>query len=152
MLHVFKGAPVFTKLPEPLGQVKKDETVKLECLVEGLPKPNVSWYVLHMHSLFLDYFFIEFSFRLLNGKELSVKDGVQIEKDVNAGRYTLTIPKVNPSIHSGTIIIKATNTIGSVEHEILLNVFGKYIFCLLIFSFIFSRLFSIELVNIEEFV
>jgi len=32
-------------------------------------------------------------------KETTVKDAVQIEKDVNNNRYVLTIPKANPSIH-----------------------------------------------------
>lgn len=64
-------------------------------------------------------------FRLVNGKELTNKDGVQIEKDLANNKYSLTIPKANPSIHAGTITIKATNTIGSVSHDLILNILGK---------------------------
>ena len=64
--------------------------------------------------------------RLLNGKELTNKDGVQIEKDVNNNKYTLTIPKVNPAVHSGVIVIKASNIINTIQHEINLNVLGNY--------------------------
>jgi hypothetical protein len=63
--------------------------------------------------------------RLINGKELTTKDGVQIEKDVNNNRYSLTIPKANPSVHAGVITIKATNAIGSAQHELSLNILGK---------------------------
>lgn len=52
------------------------------------------------------------------------KDGVQIEKDVNNNKYTLTIPKVNPLIHSGVITIKASNLINTIQHEINLNILG----------------------------
>ena len=62
--------------------------------------------------------------RLINGKELTNKDGVTIEKDVANNKYSLAIPKVNPSVHSGVIIIKATNPIGSAQHEINMNILG----------------------------
>jgi hypothetical protein len=70
---------------------------------------------------------------------LTTKDGVQIEKDVNNNRYSLTIPKVNPSIHAGMLTIKATNPICSVTHEISLNILGIYILIweLLFFGFYF---------------
>ena len=64
---------------------------------------------------------------MLNGKELTNKDGVQIEKDLNNNKYTLTIPKVNPLVHTGVILIKASNIISSIQHEINLNVLGKYL-------------------------
>jgi hypothetical protein len=50
------------------------------------------------------------------------KDGVQIEKDVNANKYSMTISKVNSSIHSGVVTIKATNPLGSVIHDCNLSV------------------------------
>lgn len=100
------GAPIFVKLPDTVGPVTKDESVKYESIIEGLPKPTISW--------------------LLNGKELSNKDGVVIEKDVNTNKYSLSIPKVNPNIHSGKISIIAKNTIGTIQHEILLSVNGKF--------------------------
>lgn len=74
---------------------------------------------------------------MLNGKELTNKDGVQIEKDVNNNKYSLIIPKVNPAVHSGIITIKASNTINTIQHEINLNILGilennhKLIFLLL---------------------
>jgi hypothetical protein len=40
---VFKGGPVFAKVPEPLGPINKDELVKIECIVEGHPKPTICW-------------------------------------------------------------------------------------------------------------
>lgn len=64
---------------------------------------------------------------MLNGKELTNKDGVQIEKDANNNKYTLTIPKVNPLVHTGVILIKASNIISSIQHEINLNVLGNYL-------------------------
>ena len=60
----------------------------------------------------------------MNGKELTMKDGVQIEKDVNNNRYSLVIPKANPSVHAGTLTIKATNSIGSAQHELNISILG----------------------------
>lgn len=60
----------------------------------------------------------------MNGKELTVKDGVQIEKDVNNNRYSLVIPKINSTLHSGLLSIKATNPINTVTHEINIQVLG----------------------------
>lgn len=60
--------------------------------------------------------------RLINGKELTAKDGVQIEKDVNNNKYVLTIPKANPAVHAGVVTIKASNAIGTVQHELNLNI------------------------------
>ncbi len=62
--------------------------------------------------------------RLVNGKELTNKDGVQIEKDVNNNKYSLTIPKANPTLHAGTLTIKASNLIGSVQHDLNLTILG----------------------------
>lgn len=63
-------------------------------------------------------------YRLINGKELTTKDGVQIEKDVNNNKYTLAIPKANPTVHAGQITIKAANSIATVTHELTLNILG----------------------------
>lgn len=62
----------------------------------------------------------------MNGKELTTKDGVQIEKDVNNNKYSLLIPKANPTVHAGLITIKATNNIGTVTHELKLDILGIY--------------------------
>lgn len=53
------------------------------------------------------------------------KDGVQIEKDINNNKYALIIPKANPSTHSGILTIKATNPIGTITHELSLNILGR---------------------------
>lgn len=66
--------------------------------------------------------------RLINGKELTTKDGVQIEKDVPNNKYTLAIPKANPTVHAGVITIKATNTIGTTIHELNLDILGTLVF------------------------
>ena len=67
------------------------------------------------------------SLRLINGKEITVKDGVQLEKDLPNNKFTLVIPKANSSAHAGLITIKATNPIGSAQHEFNLNILGKRI-------------------------
>ena len=105
-IFFFLGAPVFIKLPDAVEPVCKDGKVKFECMVDGMPKPSVTWSI--------------------NGKELSNKDGVQIEKDVSNNRFSLNIPKVNAAVHAGLVTVKASNTLGSVQHEILLSVYGKY--------------------------
>ena len=66
-----------------------------------------------------------FKTRLINGKELTTKDGVQIEKDVNNNRYALVIPKANPTVHAGQITIKAANNIATATHELTLHILGK---------------------------
>jgi hypothetical protein len=60
----------------------------------------------------------------LNGKELTPKDGVQFEKDVANNRYVLVIPKLNQLVHSGKITIKATNLVGTAQHDLDVNVYG----------------------------
>lgn len=95
-------APVFVKVPDEVPPTNKEESIRLECTVEAFPKPNVNWFI--------------------NGKELTAKDGVQIEKDVNNNKYALTIPKANPTAHSGLVTIKATNAIGSAQHELTLSI------------------------------
>lgn len=78
----------------------------MELIVEAYPKPTVSW--------------------ILNGKELTSRDGVQVTKDINKNTYTLTIPKLNSSIHCGKLNIKATNTVGSAQKEYNLNILGLF--------------------------
>ena len=68
-----------------------------------------------------------FSSRFINGKEISAKDGVHLEKDMPNNKFTLVIPKANSSVHAGLITIKATNPIGSVHHELNLSILGKRI-------------------------
>ena len=55
---------------------------------------------------------------------MTVNDGVQIEKDLVNNTYSLAIPKLNSASHSGTLTIKATNLIASIQHELSLVVLG----------------------------
>lgn len=71
---------------------------------------------------------ILFFFRIINGKEFTQKDGIQIEKDITNNRYSLVIPKLNPSLHAGTITIKALNIVGVVTHDVSINILGKIVF------------------------
>lgn len=82
--------------------IKKEESAKFECVIEAVPKATVTWSI--------------------NGKELTTKDGVQIEKDVANNKYSLIIPKANPAVHGGVITVKATNPIGTAQHDVNLNI------------------------------
>ena len=107
---MFLGIPVFIKNIESHEPVKKDSSVKFECIIDAFPKPLVSW--------------------LINGKEVSTKDGVQIEKDSDNNRYSLSIPKVISASHSGQITVKASNSLGLIQQDTILKVFGTYYFYL----------------------
>ena len=91
-------APVFEL--EPLDQkALKDKEAKFECIIKANPKPNVIW--------------------LLNDKEISAKDGIRVEKDINKDKYSIVIPKVT-SI--STFTVKASNEFGSIEKSCQLDV------------------------------
>lgn len=92
------SAPVFEVEPTD-QQILKDKEIKFETLIKSNPKPNVIW--------------------LFNGKELTSRDGVRVEKDVNKDKYTLVIPKVTTF---GTVTVKATNEFGSIEKTCQLDV------------------------------
>lgn len=123
---ILLALPLFVKTPDIPSTLNKDDSIKLECLIEGVPKPTINWYVNFI--FFLDIFIKLTLFRIINGKELSTKDGVQIEKDVNNNKYSLIIPKLNPTLHAGTVTIKATNVVGIVTHDVNINIFGNFIF------------------------
>lgn len=92
--------PVF--VTDPTDQkVLKDKEAKFECVVKSNPKPNIIW--------------------LFNGKELTNRDGVRMEKDLPKDKYTLVFPKVTP-LNIGTITAKATNEFGTVEKNCELDV------------------------------
>ena len=94
------SGPVF--VVEPTDQnVLKDKEVKFECVVKANPKPNIIW--------------------LFNGKEITSRDGVRLEKDVAKDKYTLVIPKVTPA-HVGSVTVKAANEFGSIEKSCQLEV------------------------------
>jgi hypothetical protein len=92
--------PVF--VTDPADQkILKDKEAKFECVVKSNPKPNVIWF--------------------FNGKELTNRDGVRMEKDLPKDKYTLVFPKVGP-LNIGTITAKASNEFGSVEKSCELDV------------------------------
>jgi hypothetical protein len=83
----------------------QDQTAKFECLVDSQPKAKISW--------------------LLNGKELTNKDNVKFETDAKTSTTYLVIPKVT-SNNFGKYTIKASNTVGEVEHNFNLDVLGMF--------------------------
>ncbi len=44
MIIIKSGGPVFVKVPEPLQPLNKDQSIKLECIIEANPNPTVNWY------------------------------------------------------------------------------------------------------------
>ena len=98
-LNVSAG-PVFIENPSDQS-VLKDKEVRFECSIRSNPKPTVSWF--------------------FNGKELTIKDGVKIEKDVANDKYSLVIPKIAEK-NVGTYTVKATNEFGSEERLCKLDI------------------------------
>lgn len=62
---------------------------------------------------------------LLNGKELTNKDNVKFETDAKTSSVFLIIPKVMAT-HIGSYTIKASNSVGEIEHTFDLGAFGNY--------------------------
>ena len=95
---IINRGPVFEL--EPTDQkVLKDKEAKFECVIKANPKPNVIW--------------------LMNGKEITSKDGIRVEKDVNKDIYSIVIPKVTTV---GSYIVRATNEFGLLEKSVQLEV------------------------------
>lgn len=97
---VVSCGPVFITNPTD-QKVLKDKEAKFECVVKSNPKPNIIW--------------------LFNGKELSNRDGVRMEKDLPKDKYTLVFPKVTTA-NIGTITVKASNEFGTTEKNCELDV------------------------------
>lgn len=97
-LNVSAG-PVFVESPVDKS-ILRDKEVRFECIVRSNPKPTVSWY--------------------FNEKELTLKDGVKIEKDVSKDKYSLVIPKCSDK-NVGTFTVKAINEFGSDERQCKLD-------------------------------
>lgn len=85
-----------------------NQSVKLECLVDALPKAKLSWF--------------------LNGRELTTKDGVKFETDPKTSSNNLLIAKIINTTHLGKYTIKASNIVGETIHTFDLDVLGKKIF------------------------
>lgn len=82
----------------------QDQQARFECLVDALPKAKISWY--------------------LNDKELTAKDGFKFEINAQTSVNSLILPKVT-SNHFGKYTIKASNTVGEIEHSFSVDVLGN---------------------------
>ena len=89
-------------MPKEDTFVQLNQSIKLEYTIDALPKAKVAWF--------------------LNNKELTIKDNFKFESDIRTGIYSLLIDKVTP-VQIGTYCVKASNSIGSIEHEFKLEVF-----------------------------
>ena len=69
-----------------------------------MPKPKLTW--------------------LFNGRELTNKDNVKFETDAKTSANYLVMPKVSVA-NIGAYIIKASNSVGEIEHTFNLDVLGK---------------------------
>jgi len=98
-----QGAPKFIAKPEDTVAIL-DQAAKFECQVDAAPKAKLTW--------------------LLNGKELTTKDNVKFETDAKTSAAFLIVPKVMAA-HIGAYTIKASNSVGEVEHNFKLDAFGN---------------------------
>ena len=98
-LNVAAG-PVFVSQPEDQS-ILRDKESRFECIVKSNPKPTISWF--------------------FNEKELTIKDGVRLEKDAAKDKYTLVIPKIADKF-VGTYTVKAINEFGSDEKQCKLDI------------------------------
>ena len=89
------------RAPQDLVIPEKSEAV-FECEVDAFPSAKVTW--------------------LKDGKVLTAKDGTETQAQSDKGLYTLRIPEVDTARHMGTIICRAENAIGTVEHPVQLNI------------------------------
>jgi hypothetical protein len=85
---------------------KQDSLVRFECLVDAFPKAKITWQI--------------------NGRDLTNKDNIKYENDPKTSINCLVIPKVLSS-HGGSYKVKASNSVGEVEHSFKLNVLGNEI-------------------------
>lgn len=54
-LTVNRG-PVFIQVPQPLAPVNKDQSIRLECIVEATPKPTINWLLILACTLRINFF------------------------------------------------------------------------------------------------
>jgi hypothetical protein len=94
------AGPAFIEDPTDKS-VLRDKESRFTCIVKSNPKPTVSWF--------------------FNGKELTLKDGVKIEKDVANDKYSLVIPKIADK-NVGSYTVKAVNEFGSEERQCKLDI------------------------------
>jgi len=96
-----KAAPIVVK-PLTATVCKVGESVKLEAVITGTPKPGLEW----SH----------------NGKALAFGDNVKVVEKDNI--YTLSIDNVTTA-HDGEYTVKATNASGSAQTSAYLSVQGR---------------------------
>ena len=94
-------SPEFLRVAPDVTVAEKAEAV-FECEVDAFPAAKVTW--------------------LKDGKALTAKEGVETQALNEKGIYTLRIPQAETSKHMGTIVCKAENAIGTVEHPCQLNI------------------------------
>jgi hypothetical protein len=102
-LILFLGAPKFLTVPNDTIAIQ-DQSARFECLIDATPKAKITW--------------------LLNGKELTNKDNVKFETDAKTSANFLVVPKVAAS-NFGTYTVKASNSVGEIEHSFKLEVLGN---------------------------
>ncbi len=100
---IFKNleTPTFTRPPQDSTVPDKSEAV-FECEIDAYPNAKVSW--------------------IRDGKPLNTKDGVETQTQADKGLYTLRIPQADTTKHMGTIICRAENAIGTIDHPVQLNI------------------------------
>lgn len=95
--------PKFIKEPSS-KRVFRDTEARFEALVQSQSKVTVAWKV--------------------NGNVLSTKQGVKFEKDVQANRYALIVPRANANFGQ-SILCEVSNEHGTVAKQCDLFILGK---------------------------
>ncbi|CAF3562577.1 unnamed protein product [Rotaria sp. Silwood1] len=94
-------SPVF--VAKPITQkVKQGEAALFKAQIDGYPTPQISW--------------------LLNGKQLTAEEGVQMQFDATIGQTKLSIQKVDLEQHAGSITCRLENSYGNEEETVQLIV------------------------------
>ena len=101
MMFSLLETPTFVRTPQDLTVAEKAEAV-FECEVDAYPNAKVSW--------------------IRDGKPFTVKDAVEMQAQNDKGIYTLRIAQAETARHMGTIICRAENAIGTVDHPCQLNI------------------------------
>jgi len=97
---IIQKQPTFIKKPQTIN-VNQTETGQIECQIDALPQPKISW--------------------LISGKPVSAKDGYETTFDAKTGIATLTIKNMTTK-HARPITIKAENSAGIAEETVDINV------------------------------
>src|SRR5690242_16054239 len=93
--------PTFIQPPQDLTVPDKSEAI-FQCEIDAYPNAKVSW--------------------IRDGKPLTTKDGIETQAQADKGLYSLRIPQADTTKHMGTIICRAENAIGTIEHPVQLNI------------------------------